>query len=77
MERLEYGFFTFIKYENKKIPILITNNDIIDDIYDSSINILINNSFKAIEFGETTYKYKKCNIKIKEIKENNKEKIKD
>ena len=53
----------------------MTSNDIIDDANDTTINILINNEYKIVEFGDTTYRNKKINIKIKEIKNNFKEHI--
>ena len=69
------GFFYKIKYKTEKILVFMTSNDIIDDANDTTINILINNEYKIVEFGDTTYRNKKINIKIKEIKNNFKEHI--
>ena len=69
------GFFYKIKYKTEKIIVFMTSNDIIDDANDTTINILINNEYKIVEFSDTTYRNKKINIKIKEIKNNFKEHI--
>ena len=67
------GFFILIKYQNKNIPVLITTND---NEQPNDIFILFKgNDMINLEFEETTYKDNNCNIQIKEIKDNIKEKI--
>ena len=67
------GFFCYIKYHNRKIPVLITNYKIIDENYYSNYNsivILINNELIKIEFGSLYYMDKYLDLSIIEIKEN-------
>ena len=74
------GFFCYIKYHNRKIPILITNYKIIDDNYYhdyNSIDILINSELIKIEFGSLYYIDKYLDLSIIEIKENKKINILD
>ena len=59
--------FTFIKYENKKIPVAIINNT---KEYKDKLNVSINNENKIIELSHTKYKSKKYGITIIEITEN-------
>ena len=59
--------FTFIKYENKKIPVAIINNT---KEYKDKLNVSINNENKIIELSDTEYKSKKYGITIIEITEN-------
>ena len=59
--------FTFIKYENKKIPVAIINNT---KEYKDKLNVSINNENKIIELSDTKYKSKKYGITIIEITEN-------
>ena len=63
------GFFLFMKYNNKKIPILISNNDIINKIHNNKIDIINNNTNKTIELEKIINEDKKNRIVIIEIKE--------
>ena len=62
-----FGFFCYIKCKNKQIPVLITDNQIINDISDNLIDISID---KKIEIDNIIFNDKKNNIAIIEIKEN-------
>ena len=71
------GFFTKIPYKNKLLPVLITNNHIIDenDIKaNKNITIYINNDkiMKPIKLDNNRLRYtnKKLDVTIIEIKEN-------
>ena len=55
-----YGFFCKIKYDNKVIPLLITNRQMKLDEIGNIVRVSINNKDEIIELGET--KYKKKNI---------------
>ena len=64
-------FFTKIKYNNIKIPVMITNYNIINYIANNNnINIYINNEINKIEFGKGKYFNKDYSIAIIETKEN-------
>ena len=65
----EIGFFCSIKYENKNIPVMVINNYLLDEKYNESIDISINNTKKALKLGKTRYTNKEYNISIIEIKE--------
>ena len=66
-------FFTKIKYNNIKIPVMITNYNIINYIANNNgINIYINNEIFRIEFGKGKYFNKYYSLAIIEIKENDK-----
>ena len=74
------GVFCKIKIKNKPIFVLMTNYNIIDEIYveqNDGIKIIINNEVNLIKFGDKRLNYinKKNNISIIEIKENEKLKI--
>ena len=69
------GFFSLIKYKNKKIPVLITNYDIIYDIKNNTINVSINNINNKIELGKKNYINKLLDIVIIELKDNKNYKI--
>ena len=69
-------FFSYIKYQKEKIPVLITNNDIINEDHDDIINVSINNNIKEIKLGDIEYRNKEYNIIIMEIEENKEDKIK-
>ena len=69
-EKYDIGFFCHIKYNDKKIPVLIANNNIISHIYNNKINLTMNNESKIIELGETLYKNKDYNLSIIEINKN-------
>ena len=69
----ELLFFCYINYENKKFPVLVTTYEKINDLYllkYKSINILLNNEIKKIEFGDIKYINKESNLSIIEIKDN-------
>ena len=68
----EIAFFTYIKYENRNIPVMITENNTLNKIKDNYIIIPISNEITKIELGKVKYKSKKYNISIMEIKENKK-----
>ena len=66
-EKFDIGIFCYIKYNYKKIPILIINNYI-----DNNNNISVtrnDGTTVTIELGESIYKDKEYNISILEIKE--------
>ena len=66
-------FFTKIKYNNIKIPVMVTNYNIINYIANNNnINIYINNEINKIEFVKGKYFNKDYSISIIEIKENKK-----
>ena len=61
------GFFCVFKYQNKNIPVVIINNNIIkEDI----INVLINDEIKTIKLGNRGIIYNEYNISIIEIEKN-------
>ena len=64
------GFFCHIKYNDKKIPILIINNNIISHIHNNKINLTKNNESKIIELGDTIYRNKDYNLSIIEVNNN-------
>ena len=65
----EIGFFCYINYNNKKIPVLMSRNNIIDK-KDTTINITINNNSVALNLGEIRYYSQKYDLSIIEIKDN-------
>ena len=72
----DIGFFCYIKYQNKNIPVVIINRYIKnDEEYDKTIKINIKNKSKIIKLGETRYKNLKNNVTIIEIVENKKDNI--
>ena len=62
-----FGFFCYIKCKNKQIPVLITDNQIINDISDNLIDISTN---KIIEIDDIIFNDEKNEIAIIGIKEN-------
>ena len=66
------GFFCHIKYQNKNIPVVIINNNIIKDdiIKDDIINVLINDEIKTINLGKIRIIDDEYNISIIEIEKN-------
>ena len=65
------AIFSFIKYRNKQIPIVITNYEIINEEYianNNNINILRNKEINKIELGKTKYFNKESDIAIIEVK---------
>lgn len=63
------GFFCNIKYQNKKIQVLMINNYLNDEEIEFLNNILINN--ETIELENIIYKSIEYNITIIKIKNNN------
>ena len=63
-------FFSFIKCENKNIPVIIADFEVISQKFLSN-----NNKLKSIEFGNTKYINKDYGLAIIEIKENKNNKI--
>jgi len=74
----ELLFICYIKFEKRKILVLVTTYDIIKDINLNkikNIDISLNNEIKIVEFGEIKFINEKSNLSIVEIKENLKNKI--
>ena len=74
----ELLFFCYIKYKNKKFPVLVTTYEILNDIYKNKhdkINITLNNKMKNIEFGEIKFKNYEYNLSVVEVKEKKDDKI--
>ena len=67
-ETYEIGFFCHINHQNKKIPVLITNNNILDDKNDL-INISLNDITSNVKLGKTKYINTNYNLTIIEIEE--------
>ena len=70
--------FCNIKYKREYIPVMITNNQIINEAYlanNNNVKISINNKYQLIHFGYIKYFNKKYNISIIEIVENKESKI--
>ena len=66
------GFFCYINYKNKKIPVLITNTRIINEKYlenNNQIELCKNKGFKKIELCENKYINKEYELSIIEIKD--------
>ena len=67
------GFYCFIKYHNKKIPVIIINNYLKNEDKKDSLDILINNKIQKIELSNIIYKNEEYNITIILNKNNNKD----
>ena len=70
--------FLCIKYQNKNIPVLMTNYEIINEKYlsnNNDLDVLISNEIFNIEFESTKYLNKEYNLTMIEIKENKNNKI--
>ena len=68
------GFLCYVKYKNKNIPVLITKYKIINEKYlanNHSINVLINDKIREIEFGNAKYLNNSYGLSIIEIEEKN------
>ena len=68
------GFFSFIKYKNKNIPVLITTYEIINEDYlanNNNINISTNDKTFSLDFGEIKYINKNFGLSVIEIKNDN------
>ena len=66
------GFLCYINCQNRKIPVLITSYEKINEEYlanNNNINISINNKITLLKFGDTKYLNKKLDISIIEINE--------
>ena len=73
--KYEYVIFCHIYNENKKIPVMIGNYDIINEQYvanNDTIEVLFNKEIIKIEFGNTRYFNKPYCFSVIEIIENNK-----
>ena len=73
------GFLIYIKCQDKKIPVLITTYEGINEKYianSSSIDISINNENIEIPFGSIKYFNKSLDLSIVEIKENSYQNLK-
>ena len=70
-----FGFFCHIKYENKKIPVIITNYQHKYFLKNNHIKATINKENKSIELGKTKCFSKLYDLSIIEIKENKNNKI--
>ena len=68
----DIGVFCHIKYNHKKISILIINNYINNDEYLDSINILYNNTVEILYIDDIIYKDVINKISIIKIRNNNK-----
>ena len=71
------GIFCKIKIKNKNIFVLMTNYNLIDEIYieqNDGIRIIINNELNLMKFGDKRLKYmnKELDLTVIEIKENKK-----
>ena len=74
-EKYEIGFFSFIKYNNKKIPVIIMSDDQKNEEKFNSIEVMMNNKKEIITLEKTRYRNKDCNIMVIEIKEAQKDKL--
>ena len=74
-DKYEYVIFCHFYIENKKIPVMIGNYDIINEQYvanNDTIEVLFNKEIIKIEFGNTRYFNKPYCFSVIEIRENNK-----
>ena len=69
-EKIGMGLFCYIQCHNKKVPVLITNNHIINEECDETLKILINKNYKDLQLGNSRYKNKEYDLAVLEIKEN-------
>ena len=66
------GYFIQLKDKNNKSYLaLVTNSNILKDIYNNSLKITIDNEPKSIELGDIKYEDKKYEKVVIEIKNNN------
>ena len=70
----KFGFFCYINYQNKKIPVLITQNDI--NINGSILKIFINGINAEIKLIDVIYENKKDKLSIIELEDNLNDNIK-
>ena len=73
--KLETGFFSYIRYQNGNIPVLIINKYLTDEEINDKIKISISNKFYEFELGEAKYQKRDYNITILEIKKNKEDNI--
>ena len=66
-ENYEMGLFIYFKYQDKKIPVLLTKYNIIDGNNCNILNISLNDESKTIKLGNKRYKNKVLNLAITEI----------
>ena len=77
-KEIGFCFFCNIRYKREYIPVMITNNQIINEAYlanNNNVKISINNKYQLIHFGYIKYFNKKYDISIIEIVENKESKI--
>ena len=67
-EKNQIGFFCYIKFGGRDIPVLIANY-FMEEEEPNEINISINDINKTIELGDVRFKSREYNITIIEIKE--------
>jgi len=60
----DIGFFIFIKYKNKKMPILMTKYNLIDNDKDKILNVIINNKTKIIKLADTIYENREYDLTL-------------
>ena len=72
---LGIGFFCYIKYEEKEIPVVIINNYEFNKEDIDSIKIYKENDEKEIKLGNIRIKNKEFNLTVIEIEDNKKIKI--
>ena len=65
----EFAYFSYIKYKNEKIPVLITKSDLIKE-QDNKLELTINNETKIINIGDFRYKNKEFDVEIIKIEKN-------
>ena len=68
--KFELGCFTYIRYKNRKVPVVIISNNLLDIEFNNIIKIWFNNEIGTNELGKTRYNDKETDISIIEIKEN-------
>ena len=68
-EKFEIGIFLYIKCNNKKVPILITSNDIKKGIHNNHIDIINNNTDKTIKLERIINEDKDLGLTIFELEE--------
>ena len=72
----EIGYFIYIKYKNKKIPVLMTKYNIINNDKDNILNVIINNKTKIIKLGKARCLSEKYDLALIEIEENIEDELK-
>ena len=72
----EIGFFIYIKYKDKNIPVLMTKYNIMDKNKDNILNVIINNENKIIKLGDAIYQNREYDLTLVEMKLNEEDNIK-